>query len=69
MVQQKIKRECEIEKFSTFRTGRKYMICLEGPHGEVKAEYRQKEERWEGLEHMPLVKSMGGVLWGFWAKA
>ena len=37
MVQQKIKRECEIEKFSTFRTGRKYMICLEGPHGEVKS--------------------------------
>lgn len=37
------KRQIEIEKFNTHRSWRKYGTCLEGPHEEVKAGYRQKK--------------------------
>ena len=38
---------------------------LQGPHGEIKAECRQRQN----LGHMPLLGSVGGVLWDSQAKA
>lgn len=61
MVQENIKREAEIEKFITYRTWKKYMVFLEGPHGKVRQSTGRQRD-------MPLLKSMGGMLWSFWAK-
>lgn len=36
-------RKIEIEKFNTQRFWRRYMACFEGPHRELRAEYRKTE--------------------------
>ena len=51
----------EIE-FITYRFWRKNVECLKGPHEKVKAECRQTDR--QDLRHMPVLGSMGGVLWG-----
>lgn len=48
-------------------TRRKYLAPLEKPYGGFKAECRQREL--QNLEQMPWLGSVGGVLWGFQAKA
>lgn len=75
-VQQKTRRETEIDKFITHRSWRKYTAGLEGPLGEVKGRCRQREgERERGggggqvLRHMPLFGSVERVLLGSQAKA
>lgn len=45
-------------EFITHRPWRKYMACLQGPHGEVKAEFRLTERQ-----------NLGKMPWGSWAKA
>ena len=62
---QQITRQTEIEKFITYGSWRKDNAFLKGPHGEVKAECRQRQD----LGHMPLLVSVGGVPWGSWAGA
>lgn len=42
VVQQKTAGETEVEKFITEKSWTKYVAYLVGPHGEVKAGYRQR---------------------------
>ena len=46
MVQQQTTREIKIEKVLTHRCWRKYTAPLEGLHGEVKAEGRERGRMW-----------------------
>lgn len=45
----------------------KDMAHFEGLNGELRAGYRQRER--QDLVYMPLSVYMGGVIWGFGAKA
>lgn len=67
-IQQKTRRETEIDKFITHRSWRKYTAGLEGPLGEVKGGYREREGG-QVLGHMPLFGSVERVLLGSQAKA
>lgn len=55
-----------MEKFITQMSWKKYMAQLERAHREIKAECRQNEQQDRG--HMPLIGSMGVVLWSSWTK-
>ena len=42
---------------------------LMGPHGKLKAEYRERERERQDLGHMPFLGTVSGVLWYSPAKA
>ena len=48
---EKTTREIELEKVTIHRFCRKYGTCLEGPHGEVRAESAQRKS--QDLGHLP----------------
>ena len=57
-------------KFMTHRSWRKCIACPQGLHGEVKAEFRESWSSTLSVDrdrqdhgHIPLLGSMGGVLW------
>lgn len=54
VVQQWTTKEIEIE-FTTYRSWRKYIVSLEGPHREIKAECRKRQD----MEHMSLLVFLG----------
>lgn len=59
LLQQKTVREIEIKRFITRKSLEEVWANLEGSRGEVKAEWRKRKS----LGHMPLLRSVGGVLW------
>lgn len=67
LVQKQTPGENDIQRFMTHRTERRYFAPLQGPHGEVKAECREREG--QDLWLMCLWGSVGRVLWAFQAKA